>query len=580
MKKIIIIAIILASLAIGAYFVFFNNSSEDYTFRYDKVYKGDVTVVVSSTGSVNAVNTIQVGSQVSGIVSKLYADFNSIVKAGQIVAQIDSTFLEQSVRDAEAAFDRAQAQFNNSKRVYERTKSLFEKNLESQLNYDAALTDYEMSNASLKSARAQVERARINLSYANINAPVDGVVIDRKIDVGQTVAASFSAPTLFTIAMDLKKMQVQATVDESDIGKVCIGQEASFTVDAYSDQKFYGKISQIRLSPVVVQNVVNYTVVIDVPNDELKLMPGMTANVKILIAKKQDVVKVPNIALRFQPPTELIDTMKLKELRDQFRNRASSSNLGQKDSSQKQQGKPSTDQRNSSQNRDFPGKQIDQQNKQNNQRDNRQMTQNTDKKDNKQTSQNLDRKLSDRGNNPSSEGMRNPGDTRPGSFQFNPDDREKFKKIRDSIMAAHGGNLSREEIMQEMQKLFRRPTQNNMSYQKPATSIVQKNAISNFQIIQRYPQYQKNSIAPLEQSGMGRIWIMNSKGKLEPVFVRTGLNDGQSTEIFTDKLSEGQQIVIGAFSNNTSNVQSGRNPLTGQGQGSQQMFMGGGGRGR
>jgi HlyD family secretion protein len=557
MKKIIIFAVVFVCLGIGAYFLFFNSNGEEYTFRYDKINKGDISVVVTSTGTLSAVNTIQVGSQVSGTVSKLYADFNSIVKAGQLIAQIDPTFLQQAVNDAEATIERARAQFNNSQRNLDRIKSLNEKKLNSQQDYDAALTDFEVTKAALKQAEAGLERAKINLSYATIFAPVDGVVIDRKIDVGQTVAASFSAPTLFTIAMDLSKMQVQATVDESDIGKVSIGQDVTFTVDAYSDEKFYGKISQIRLSPVVVQNVVNYTVVIDVPNNELKLMPGMTANVKILIAKKQGIIKVPNIALRFQPPTELVDTIKMKEMREAFRNRGS---MGSRDSSQNQSGqKGNTDQKNFAQN-----------NKPNSQQSNPQTHQNN--------SQSPDQR-GGKGNHTPQENIGSPSQGQQGNFQFSPQDREKFKKMRDSIQAAHGGNLSREEIMQEMQKAFRRPSKPSVPSAKPSQTVMGSTGIGGYEIIKRYPQYEKNSIIPTEQSGMGRIWILNSKGKLEPIFVRTGLNDGQSTEIITDKLTEGQQIVIGAFSNSQT-AQAGKNPLTNQPQGQgPQQFMGGG-RGR
>jgi HlyD family secretion protein len=198
--------------------------------------------------------------------------------------------LEASVRDAEASLQRSTAQYNEAKRAFERLKTLVEKNLASQADYDAALAQFEANDAARKQSVAQVERAKINLRYATIKSPIDGVVISRAVDVGQTVAASFSAPTLFTIANDLTKMEVQANVDEADIGKVKEGQEVTFTVDAYPEQTFKGKVRQVRLSPQVTQNVVNYTVIIDVPNPDMKLMPGMTATVTILIDKKEAVL--------------------------------------------------------------------------------------------------------------------------------------------------------------------------------------------------------------------------------------------------------------------------------------------------
>ena len=280
MKKIIIYAISVLVLIIGSYFLLFNKSEEEYTLRLDKISSGNMTVFVTATGTINAVTTVEVGSQVSGTISKLYADFNSIVKEGQVVAQIDPTNLQQALHDAEASLERVQAQYNESQRSFERIKALYEKKLESQANFDASLTNLEVSKASLKQAMAQLEKAKINLAYATIYAPVNGVVIDRKVNVGQTVAASFSAPTLFTIANDLSKMQVQATVDESDIGKISVGQNATFTVDAYPDDTFSGRVSQIRLAPVIIQNVVNYTVVIDFSNDDLN--SSRNTNLKII----------------------------------------------------------------------------------------------------------------------------------------------------------------------------------------------------------------------------------------------------------------------------------------------------------
>ncbi len=313
-RRIIISAVALPVLVIALYLIFFRGGKNRYEFRFDTVSQGDITMTVTATGTINAVTTVEVGTQVSGIIARLYADFNSVVKEGQVIAQIDPTFLQQSVKDAQASLERARAQFADAQRTAERTKTLYEKGLESQATFDATQTSMETNAAALKQAQASLDRAKINLAYATIYAPINGVVIDRKVNVGQTVAASFSSPTLYTIANDLSKMQVQTTVDESDIGRISIGQEATFTVDAYPDERFTGTVSQIRLAPVTISNVVNYTVVIDVVNDRLKLMPGMTANVRILVGSARDVLRVSNMALRFQPPAELVDSAKVKEM--------------------------------------------------------------------------------------------------------------------------------------------------------------------------------------------------------------------------------------------------------------------------
>jgi HlyD family secretion protein len=312
MKNRFVLILILSIIVLGAggFLYFSNGPSADVMYRMDKVTRGDLQVVVTATGTLSAVRTVQVGTQVSGTIAKLYADFNSIVKKGQVVALIDPTFLEASVKDAQANLQRAKAQANESKRAFNRAKTLLGKGLTSQADYDAAITAYESNSAAQKQAQAQLDRAEINLRYATIKAPIDGVVISRAVDVGQTVAASLSAPTIFTIANDLTKMQVQANVDEADIGKVQVGQEVKFTVDAYAEQPFQGVVSQIRLASVTVQNVVNYTVIIDVPNPELNLMPGMTATVTILVTKKENVLRVPTVALRFQPPAEQIEVRK------------------------------------------------------------------------------------------------------------------------------------------------------------------------------------------------------------------------------------------------------------------------------
>ncbi|HXF99818.1 MAG TPA: efflux RND transporter periplasmic adaptor subunit [Bacteroidota bacterium] len=299
-----------AVVVLGGGFLLLNNGGGDkITYRTAKVDRGDISVVISATGTLQAVTTVQVGSQVSGTIAKLYADYNTRVKEGQLLAQLDPTFLQATVNEQRANVDRAIAQVNEAQRNYNRTADLFAKALVSQADMDAATTALESAKASLAQAKAALQRAEVNLRYATIRAPISGVVISRNVDVGQTVAASLQAPTLFTIAQDLRKMQVQASVDEADIGNVQVGQRVTFRVDAYPEREFKGVVSQIRLAPVITQNVVTYTVIIDVDNNDLKLMPGMTATVSIEVASKGDVLRVPIQAIRFTPPPEVVESL-------------------------------------------------------------------------------------------------------------------------------------------------------------------------------------------------------------------------------------------------------------------------------
>ena len=309
MKKtywIIIIVVILALLA-GGYFLFGKKADKAVEFRSGKVEKGDLQVLVTATGILSADTTVAVGTQVSGIITKIFVDFNSIVRKGQVIAVLDTTFLAASVEDAKSSLFRTQVQTRLTKRNYERNKILLEQKVIAQSDYDQSLSDYETAQANERSAKSSLDRAYINLRYATIIAPVSGVVISRNVDIGQTVASSFSTPTLFSIANDLTKMQLQASIDEADIGKIKVGQDVSFRVDAYMDQTFSGTVRQVRLQPVTVQNVVNYTVVIDVPNPDKKLMPGMTANLTVKIQEALNVFKAPSAALRFWPPQDYLD---------------------------------------------------------------------------------------------------------------------------------------------------------------------------------------------------------------------------------------------------------------------------------
>ncbi len=287
-----------------------NNRAADFTFRTVPVERGRLRVTVTATGTLSAITTVQVGTQVSGTIARIYVDFNDRVRKGQVLAELDKRPLIAALNDAEAAYERAQAEVRQTERNLERAQRLLAQNLIAQADYDAALSNYETAVANLKSAEANLSRARTNLFYATITSPIDGVVISRNVDVGQTVAASFNTPTLFVIANDLRKMQVLANVDEADVGRVRVGQPVTFTVDAYPDRVFHGRVEQVRLQPTVNQNVVTYTVVIDAPNPDGLLLPGMTANVTIQVAEKADVLKVPLTALRFTPPREYLERLR------------------------------------------------------------------------------------------------------------------------------------------------------------------------------------------------------------------------------------------------------------------------------
>jgi HlyD family secretion protein len=303
-KRLFVIVPVLILAVLVFLFVVRKDDKAEAKYLTADVQKGDISILVTATGTLEAVTTVQVGSQISGTILALYADFNDKVKKGQVLAQLDPTFLKAQVAQAEADLERAKASSELSRKQYERSLPLFETNLISESDKDIALTNLELAKTQEKSAQASLDRAKTNLDYATILCPIDGVVISRNVDVGQTVAASLQAPTLFTIAQDLTRMQAKTSIDEADVGKIKQGQEASFTVDAYPDLSFKGNVKQIRLSPEVVQNVVTYDVIIEVPNPELVLMPGMTANVTVLVDRREGVLKVPAGALRFHPAME------------------------------------------------------------------------------------------------------------------------------------------------------------------------------------------------------------------------------------------------------------------------------------
>ena len=285
------------------------SANKELVIRTHVVNEYTVENTVTATGTIEPVETVEVGTQVSGKVEKIYVDFNDEVKKGQLMAELDKQTLNQSLSRAKASLTSAESQLNYAKLTYERTKQLYESNAATLAAYQEAQNTYTQAQMSKKNAQAAYDQARVDLGYAEIYSPIDGIVLDRAVEVGQTVAASFSTPTLFTLANDLTKMQVEADVDEADIGQVKVGQKVTFTVDAYMDEVFNGTVNQIRMKPTTTSNVVTYTVIIEAPNPDQKLFPGMTASVTI-VTEEQTGLAVPAEALNFTPDEQVLKAIR------------------------------------------------------------------------------------------------------------------------------------------------------------------------------------------------------------------------------------------------------------------------------
>lgn len=298
---------ILAAIVWGISALFGGGTQKVEPLATLEITRGEMRQVVTATGEIQPLNTVSVGSQVSGTIEKLYVDFNSKVKKGDVLLEIEPSVLQASVDEAKASLVSAQSQRNYAKSEYQRNKTLYNEGFISRAEMEQSQTTYEQAEQSVKRMQSQYDRAVTNLGYATITSPVDGTVIAREVDVGQTVAASFQTPNLFKIAEDLSQMQIETSVSEADIGVIKEGQAVTFTVDAYPNQTFDGTVRQIRLSPTTTSNVVVYTVVIDVDNSDLRLMPGMTAFVTIVVTEKFDVFKVQNAALVLRKFDGIVD---------------------------------------------------------------------------------------------------------------------------------------------------------------------------------------------------------------------------------------------------------------------------------
>jgi HlyD family secretion protein len=305
--KAVVIVIIALGIAFLGYQYFFGTTASEIKVETFKAKKGDVVTTVTATGTIEPITQVEVGTQVSGVVEKIYVDYNSVVKQGQLIAELDKTNLNAAVVQAQASYNSAINEQKYLQTVFSRQKTLFENKVISKSDYDEALYNLNNAKSTVVQRGSDLQKAKTNLSYANIYSPIDGVILSKAVDEGQTVAASYSTPTLFTIAKDLKEMQVEADVDEADIGQVKQGQRVSFTVDAYQGEEFSGTITQVRLNPTTTSNVVTYTVVIKAENPELKLKPGLTATISIFTLELKDILTIEAKAINFQPDFQILN---------------------------------------------------------------------------------------------------------------------------------------------------------------------------------------------------------------------------------------------------------------------------------
>lgn len=309
MNKKILIGTAAVMLAAGAYFIFGRTPGPTVRLETAPVSRNAITSLVTATGTVEPIVKVEVGTQVSGIIDRIYVDYNSVVTKGQLIAEMDKVTLQSELESKQATLASSKAEYDYQQKNYARSKMLHEKNLISDSDYETATYNYEKAKSAYEGNRADLVKVKQNLGYATITSPIDGVVINRAVEEGQTVAAGFETPTLFTIANDLKKMRVIADVDEADIGQVEEGQRVTFTVDAYPNDVFEGDVTQVRLEAATESNVVTYEVVINAPNEELKLKPGLTANVTIYTMEKEGVLTVPAKAFRYVPDAGALEPL-------------------------------------------------------------------------------------------------------------------------------------------------------------------------------------------------------------------------------------------------------------------------------
>lgn len=304
------ILLILLMALIGYFYIKPKIEAKNIEYTYTVVKKGDIEATVSSTGTLEALNTVDVGTQISGTIAKIYVDFNDKVKQGQLLAEMDMSMLETRLQSAKADLAVSEARLNQAEDQFKRNKLLFEKEVISEQEFNNSKFNYQQAKSAREAARASLINTEVNIGFAKITSPINGIIIEKQVDEGQTVAASFATPTMFTIAEDLSKMQILADVDESDIGYIKDSMQVRFTIQTYPDLTFNGKVSQIRLQPIEINNVVHYKVVISVDNQNGMLIPGMTANIEFITNKAKNVWLINNSALRFRPSQSMMQIIK------------------------------------------------------------------------------------------------------------------------------------------------------------------------------------------------------------------------------------------------------------------------------
>jgi HlyD family secretion protein len=509
-KRYWIILVIVILILAGGFFVYqlAGQKGSNQKFRLVKVERGEISFVVTATGTINPVITVLVGSQVSGTIKALYADYNSRVKQGEVIAQIDPAIFEAQVEqgranvlnaqanqlsaqsnleNAKANLVKAEVAVADTKRTLDRNRPLLERNViaqatldTAQANYDTAVAQREVNRAQVESAKSQVESskaqveqakaslkvAETNLRYATIRSPVNGIVIARNVDVGQTVAASLQAPTLFTIAKDLTQMQVDTNVSEADVGRIEVGQQAIFTVDAYPEKTFRGRVSEIRNAPITVQNVVTYDVVIQVGNKDLKLKPGMTANVSVQIEHKEGILKIPNAALRFRP-----ESAKAEEAGEK-----------RKEPSPSEKGRAIVEQL--------------------------------------------------------TEGLNLTPEQQSKVEMILKSSRQEIQEIREKSKP--------EEAKRKIQSLLR---------QKIMGVLTEEQRRKYIEMVQSSSQGEKKR--------SGRVWILSSEGKPIPISIVLGITDGTFSEVMSRDLREGMEVIVEEISNKKVTTKSSGSPFMG-----------------
>ncbi|MFZ9835341.1 MAG: efflux RND transporter periplasmic adaptor subunit [Holophagaceae bacterium] len=506
------------------FFFFFNNTEEMPKWRTAKIDRGPIRQRITSTGTLSGLLQVNIGSQISGIVSNLYVDFNTPVKKGQKLAEIDPTTYAALVSDAQATVQKTTQIFNDAKRQFERQKRLFEAKLISEKDLQDAESAKISAESNLISAKAALTRAQVNLDYCTIKSPLDGIVISRLVDRGQTVAASFNTPNMFVIAQDLTRMKLEANIDEADIGQVKLDQQAFFSVDAFPDTQFTGRVMLVRIDPRIQQNVVNYTVQIEVDNSELKIRPGMTANVTIFTASRDSVLRIPSAALRFNPvtflPPKAQETFN-KKLQDE-RNKAQEEMKKRMAQVQNPSTTPITS---------IPEKSS---------------TPAVTKPSQDAQGSKPPMGQPYRPNGANGGWRRNMTPEQVEAFRKNmtPEQVEAFRKQRESS----GGNIASQRPGGRGRSDTRPPSPGGTKPVSPANS-------QDTQSTKRSgPPSPSMSPMMLGGSGKGfvsrredRVWIVDSKGELKSVKISVGLSDGQFTEITGSELPEGSEVLVGVI---------------------------------